>query len=428
MSVVYARPDYIETLATSTPIADHVAVDFELRGCPISKRQLLEVDLRLPRRAAARHAGAQRLRRMQAQGQCLRDGGARHAVPRPGDACRLRRALPVLRPRLLRLLRPEGDAEPRLAQRMAEARRARHGRRALRRIYRTFNADAPAFREESERHGDVGRSRSTIWPASRARAPSRSWCATAGCSSAELKHLRAAALLRGLPARPRLHRGAGHHRADLRHLPGRLPDERRARDGERARRHRRRAALRDLRRLLYCGEWIESHTLHVYMLHAPDFLGYDGAIDMARDHGDRVRRGLGLKKAGNEIVQLLGGREIHPINVRVGGFYRVPRRRELAPLVEELKRARDAALETVRWVAGLRLSRPRARLHLRRPAAPGRISLQRGPHRLQPRPRHRRRRLRRAFRGDPRRALHRAAVADGATARPISSDRSPATA
>jgi len=111
--------------------------------------------------------------------------------------------------------------------------------------------------------------------------------------------------------------------------------------------------LRDLRRLLYCGEWIESHTLHVHMLHAPDFLGYDGVIDMARDHGDAVKRGLALKKAGNAIVTLVGGREIHPINVRVGGFYRVPTRRELAPLAESLERARDDALGVVRWVAGL---------------------------------------------------------------------------
>jgi sulfhydrogenase subunit alpha len=110
--------------------------------------------------------------------------------------------------------------------------------------------------------------------------------------------------------------------------------------------------LRDLRRLIYCGEWIESHTLHIYMLHAPDFLGYAGAVEMARDHGDVVRRGLSLKKAGNEILAQLGGREIHPINVRVGGFYRTPRRRELEPLGERLKRARDAALETVRWTAG----------------------------------------------------------------------------
>ena len=110
--------------------------------------------------------------------------------------------------------------------------------------------------------------------------------------------------------------------------------------------------LRALRRLVYCGEWIESHTLHVYMLHAPDFLGYPDAIAMARDHRETVQRGLRLKKAGNAIVALLGGREIHPVNVRVGGFYRVPERAELAPLADELAWARDAALETVRWVAG----------------------------------------------------------------------------
>lgn len=78
--------------------------------------------------------------------------------------------------------------------------------------------------------------------------------------------------------------------------------------------------LRALRRLLYCGEWIESHVLHIYMLHAPDFLGYEGAIDMARDHSELVRQGLEMKKIGNDILTLVGGREIHPINVRVGGF------------------------------------------------------------------------------------------------------------
>jgi sulfhydrogenase subunit alpha len=111
--------------------------------------------------------------------------------------------------------------------------------------------------------------------------------------------------------------------------------------------------LRELRRLLYCGEWIESHVLHVYMLHAPDFLGYADAIQMAKDHPGVVQRGLKLKRTGNEIVSLLGGREIHPINVRVGGFYRVPTPRELAPLAEQLKWAREAALETVRWAGTL---------------------------------------------------------------------------
>jgi coenzyme F420-reducing hydrogenase alpha subunit len=111
--------------------------------------------------------------------------------------------------------------------------------------------------------------------------------------------------------------------------------------------------LRALRRLLYCGEWIESHTLHVYMLHAPDFLGYQDAIQMAKEHPAVVQRALQLKKAGNQIVTLLGGREIHPINVRVGGFYKVPSRSEFAALAERLKWARDAALKTVRFVATL---------------------------------------------------------------------------
>lgn len=109
--------------------------------------------------------------------------------------------------------------------------------------------------------------------------------------------------------------------------------------------------LAALRRLAYCGEWIESHTLHIYMLHAPDFLGYESAIHMAREFRDIVQRGLQLKKVGNEIITTLGGRAIHPVNVRIGGFYRVPSKAELAPLVEKLKWAREAALETVQWVA-----------------------------------------------------------------------------
>jgi coenzyme F420-reducing hydrogenase alpha subunit len=111
--------------------------------------------------------------------------------------------------------------------------------------------------------------------------------------------------------------------------------------------------LRALRRLIYCGEWIESHSLHIFLLHAPDFLGYEDAFQMAKGHRAIVERGLRLKKSGNEIMALLGGREIHPINVRVGGFYKLPAKRELLGLAEALKQARDEALETVRWTATL---------------------------------------------------------------------------
>jgi coenzyme F420-reducing hydrogenase alpha subunit len=111
--------------------------------------------------------------------------------------------------------------------------------------------------------------------------------------------------------------------------------------------------LRALRRLLYCGEWIESHALHVFMLHAPDFLGYESAIEMARDHPELVKKALGLKQVGNRVMTVVGGREIHPINVRVGGWYRTPRKAELRELVEPLERAREIALEAVTFAAGL---------------------------------------------------------------------------
>jgi coenzyme F420-reducing hydrogenase alpha subunit len=109
--------------------------------------------------------------------------------------------------------------------------------------------------------------------------------------------------------------------------------------------------LRDLRRLIYCGEWISSHALHIYMLHAPDFLGYPSAVHMARDHGAIVERGLQLKKTGGRIMSLIGGREVHPVNVRVGGFYSTPAKPELQAMLPDIERARDIARETVRWAA-----------------------------------------------------------------------------
>jgi sulfhydrogenase subunit alpha len=111
-------------------------------------------------------------------------------------------------------------------------------------------------------------------------------------------------------------------------------------------------AVRLLRRLFYCGEWIESHALHVYMLHAPDFLGYQDAIEMAREHREMVEQALRLKKVGNRIVALLGGREIHPVSAAVGGFYKTPAQSQLRALEEELQWALDASLGAVELISG----------------------------------------------------------------------------
>jgi coenzyme F420-reducing hydrogenase alpha subunit len=124
-----------------------------------------------------------------------------------------------------------------------------------------------------------------------------------------------------------------------------------------------------LRRLLYCGEWIQSHALHVYLLHAPDFLDCADAVQLAERDPGTVARGLDMKRTGNLVMQTVGGRAVHPVNVRVGGFYRAPDVASIRALAEPLRRARDEALETV----GLRVPRRVKRLPLCRPRPAGTV-------------------------------------------------------
>lgn len=109
--------------------------------------------------------------------------------------------------------------------------------------------------------------------------------------------------------------------------------------------------LRDLRRLIYCGEWIESHILHTTMLHAPDFLGYQDVIQMGKDHPDVVKNALKLKKIGNDLMVLIGGREIHPVNLKVGGFYSVPTKKDLRSKLDDLKWGLDTTIAVTKLLA-----------------------------------------------------------------------------
>jgi sulfhydrogenase subunit alpha len=112
-------------------------------------------------------------------------------------------------------------------------------------------------------------------------------------------------------------------------------------------------ATRALRRLMYCAEWIESHALHIYLLHAPDFLGYPSAVELAKDHRQLVADGLRLKQIGNRLLALLGGRAIHPVSVRVGGWSKAPRRAQLQGMQSELHEALRLARATVDVALGL---------------------------------------------------------------------------
>jgi sulfhydrogenase subunit alpha len=112
---------------------------------------------------------------------------------------------------------------------------------------------------------------------------------------------------------------------------------------------------RALRRLLYCGEWLQSHALHIHMLALPDFLGFANVIEMAREYPDEVRRGLQLQALGNDIIQLLGARSVHPVGVCVGGFHHAPSRAQADELLTNLRAALADAGELVRWTAGFDL-------------------------------------------------------------------------
>ncbi|MGI4993524.1 Ni/Fe hydrogenase subunit alpha [Halobacteriovorax sp. GFR7] len=110
--------------------------------------------------------------------------------------------------------------------------------------------------------------------------------------------------------------------------------------------------IKELRRLLYCGEWIESHMLHMIMLHAPDFLGFESAIAMASKYKKRLQQGLFIKKVGNEILSLMGAREIHPINIKLGGFYKIPSTTKIQQLKENCLKAQEELIDLVKWMKG----------------------------------------------------------------------------
>lgn len=113
--------------------------------------------------------------------------------------------------------------------------------------------------------------------------------------------------------------------------------------------------VRGMRRVFYCGEWMQSHALHIHMLAAPDYLGYASVVEMAADHPEVVRRGLRLQAMGNELIRLFGGRSVHPVGACVGGFHRAPPASVVADLYPRLKGARDDAEALVEWALALDL-------------------------------------------------------------------------
>lgn len=111
--------------------------------------------------------------------------------------------------------------------------------------------------------------------------------------------------------------------------------------------------VKAMRRVFYCGEWLQSHSLHVHLLAAPDFLGFDSVVGMAAEYPDTVRRGLMLQGLGNDLIRLLGARSVHPIGACVGGFHRAPEQAEVDAMLIKLHTALPEAEALVQWSAEL---------------------------------------------------------------------------
>ena len=113
--------------------------------------------------------------------------------------------------------------------------------------------------------------------------------------------------------------------------------------------------VEQMRRVFYCGEWLQSHALHIHLLAAPDFLGFNNVAEMATRYADEVRRGLRLQTLGNDLIALFGGRSVHPVVVCVGGFYHAATAKAVSAMRERLLAARDEGSELIQWTASLPL-------------------------------------------------------------------------
>jgi len=108
---------------------------------------------------------------------------------------------------------------------------------------------------------------------------------------------------------------------------------------------------RTMRRVFYCGEWIQSHSLHIHLLAAPDFFGCSNAIELAKIAPDEVRRGLRIQGLGNELMDLFGARSVHPVGIRIGGFHAAPALSKINAVRDRLRAALPEAEALIRWAA-----------------------------------------------------------------------------
>jgi len=111
--------------------------------------------------------------------------------------------------------------------------------------------------------------------------------------------------------------------------------------------------IEDMRRVFYCGEWIQSHALHIHLLALPDYFSVNSVVELAQRFPDEVRRGMELQALGNQIIKLFAARSINPVGIQVGGFSHSPAAKNVQHLLERIEQQEQAALDLLNWVCHL---------------------------------------------------------------------------
>ncbi|MFH0859590.1 MAG: Ni/Fe hydrogenase subunit alpha [Candidatus Altiarchaeota archaeon] len=109
-----------------------------------------------------------------------------------------------------------------------------------------------------------------------------------------------------------------------------------------------------LRELMCLGERLRSHATHLYFLALPDYLGFGSAVSMGKKHKDKIARALRIVALGNDIVETVGGRDIHPVTGVVGGFSKMPTENEMDSLLKRVKAIKQDAVETAELFSKLK--------------------------------------------------------------------------
>lgn len=102
-----------------------------------------------------------------------------------------------------------------------------------------------------------------------------------------------------------------------------------------------------LRELMLCGQMIQSHALHLYLLVLPDFVGMSSSFELQKNHPDLFADAVALKKYADSIIEKIGGRAVHPVSNVVGGFKKYPSKNTLNTLLEEAKKAKEIAYKSL---------------------------------------------------------------------------------